>query len=178
MTMKKIGQDEFRGIRIENTSIVHKVRKEGYLGVMFNKSDFMDAVVWAANLVYEYRDYFKSHMREVVVSEEDLPFLKEDLENAHCILISYYKMKKNLVLAEEFKMSLLTVARFQKVKTEDVGIMAEWNEFLQMVQEKEESGDFAGYDIGNLKGSEQTYERYARMVADEVDRYRDVIAKL
>ena len=45
-------------------------------------------------------------------------------------------------------------------------------------QEKEESGDFAGYDIGNLKGSEQTYERYARMVADEVDRYRDVIAKL
>lgn len=178
MTMKKNEQDEFRGIRIENTSILHKVRKEGYLGVMFNKSDFMDAVVWAANLAYEYRDYFRAHADKVVVPEKELPFLKEDLFNAHCILIIYYKMKKNMILAEEFKMSLLTVPRFQEIKAEDTGVMVQWNEFLRMAREKEDCGDLSGYDIGNLKGTEQVYERYSRMVTEEVERYQEIIAKL
>ena len=58
---RKREEREFVVASPKNKSIASRVRDHGYVGVMFNKNEFMDAVVWAANVVYEYKDFFASH---------------------------------------------------------------------------------------------------------------------
>jgi hypothetical protein len=174
----KRSEREFSGVEPKNKAIIDKVRRDGYIGVMFNKEDFMDAVVWSANVVYDYKDYYVSHRERIVVPVDDLPFWKPDIVNAHILMIHYYKMRENLVLVEELVQSLRTVAKFQPVKPEDMELMKRWDEYTTLVQRKMDHGDFSDLDIGDLKGTETTYERYRAMVDAEISNLMAQVAKI
>jgi hypothetical protein len=169
---------EFAGIMPKNKRIVDKIRSEGYIGLMFNKSDFMDGVVWAANVVYDYKDFLRPHKDRSVIPNSELPFFKEDLINAHYLMIIYYKMKDNLVQLEEQKFSLLTLAKFQNVAAEDKDIIKKWDQNMMLAQQKTDSGDLSGYDMSVLHGTEDKYKRYTKLVADEMKKYQEEIKKL
>ncbi|MDR1943727.1 MAG: hypothetical protein LBQ19_02800 [Synergistaceae bacterium] len=175
---KREEKREFAGIEPKNKWIVDRIRKEGYLGMMFNKDDFMDAVVWAANIVYDYMDFFRAHRDRSVIPIGELPFLKDDLKNAHLLMIVYYKVKDNLVQFEEMKLSLFTMAKFQSVDTGDVEIIKKWDENMMLAQQKTDSGDLSGYDMASLHGTEEKYRRYAVMVSDEMKKYQEEIVKV
>jgi hypothetical protein len=169
---------EFAGAQPKNRRIIDKIRSEGYLGLMFNKSDFMDGVVWAANVVYDYKDFFKPHNERSVIPLEELPFLKEDLINSHFLMIIYYKMRDNLVQLEEQKISLLSVAKFQHVSKSDADIIKMWDKNMQLAQQKTDSGDLSGYDMSDLQGTEDKYKFYTKLVSDEVKKYQEEIKNL
>ena len=169
---------EFAGVRPRNQSIVDRVRKEGHVGVMFNKDDFMDAVVWAANIVYDYKDFFASHRERIVIPKNDLPFWKPDLINAHILMIVYYQMKQNYVLVEELKQSLKTVAKFQDIDPDDIELMRKWDDYMSIIREQMEKDDFGDYDIGDLQGTEKKYEHYSQIVAKEVEELKEKVAQL
>jgi len=179
--MRPIGkreEREFVGSRPKNQSIVSRVRDHGYTGVMLNKEDFLDAVVWAANVVYEYKDFFNSHHRSsrIVLSIDDLPQLKLDVINAHFIMIFYYNMKQNFVLVEQFKQSLYTVARFQKIAPEDTDMMKKVDERLSKLSAQAEN-DFNFNSEPDLQGAEKQYNYYSSLVTQEIEHYRDECAK-
>jgi hypothetical protein len=145
---------------------------------MFNKDDFMDGVVWAANIVYDYRDFFRNQRDRSVIPRKELPFLKEDLLNAHFLMIIYYKMRDNLVQLEEQKLSLYTIAKFQEVSPDDMDMIKKWDENMKLAQQKTDSGDLSGYDTSALQGTEDKYKNYTRLVSDEIRKYQDEIKKL
>jgi hypothetical protein len=178
MRPKNDERGEFVGAQPKNKGIVDRIRAEGYMGVMFNKDDFMDAVIWAANIVVSYREFLKDHRERSVIPIKDLPFLKEDLENAHFLMIIYYKMKDNLVLLEEQKLSLYSVAKFQDVLASDIDIMKKWDENMRLAQQKTDSGDLGGYDMSQLHGTEEKYKRYSTMVSNAMKKYKEKLSKL
>ena len=168
---------EFQGAQPRNKAISDRIRKDGYLGMMFNKEDFLDAVIWAANIVYDYRDFFAKFKDRVVIPMTELPFWKEDLVNAHFLLIIYYKMKQNLVFSEEFKVSLMTVAKFQIVADADIKVMERWDAHFEKTKLEERFGDIASGDIGDLIGTEKIFKHYSDMVTKEAEKYQNEIAK-
>ncbi|MDR1471254.1 MAG: hypothetical protein LBS75_01910 [Synergistaceae bacterium] len=169
---------EFCGEMPKNKSIVSRIRDNGYYGVLLNKDDFMDAVVWSANLVYEYRDFFLNHKRRIVIPLAELPFWKKDLVNAHFIMLIYYNMKSNFVLVEEFKLSLYTVARFQDVAEEDIRTLEQCDKRSFQSEMDRGSRDIAP-EPGELElgESNKTCERYSRLVTQEIERYRSEFLK-
>jgi hypothetical protein len=169
---------EFAGIEPKNKRIVDRIRKESYFGMMFNKDDFMDAVVWAANVVYDYMDFFRAHRDRSIIPIGELPFLKDDLKNAHLLMIVYYKVKDNLVQFEEMKLSLFSMAKFQNIDFGDIDIIKKWDENMRLAQKKTDSGDLSGYDMTPLHGTEERYRRYAVMVSEEMKKYQEEIVNL
>ncbi|MDR1916595.1 MAG: hypothetical protein LBQ58_08485 [Synergistaceae bacterium] len=169
---------EFYGEMPKNKSIVSRIRDNGYYGVMLNKDDFMDAVVWSANIVYEYKDYFASHKHRIVIPLTELPFLKEDLVNAHFIMIVYYGMKYNFILVEELKLSLYTVARFQKIAEEDIASIERWDKHALQCNELNTSNDPTNLESGVFRGGEKTCEKYSHLVTQEIEKYRGELLKL
>ena len=175
--IKQSEKMEFIGAQPKNSSIIYRIRDHGYVGVMFNNDDFLDAVVWAANIVYEYDNFFDSRKSErVLIPLDELPFLKLDVENAHMIMLVYYKMKQNFVLAEKVKQSLYTLARFQKIADEDKEIMKKIGERIADAEKRHEE-EFNFYDIPELTGSEKKYNSYASRVTDQIEKYREECAK-
>ncbi|MDR3254569.1 MAG: hypothetical protein LBT31_03245 [Synergistaceae bacterium] len=175
---QKREEREFVGAQPKNKRIADRIRTEGVYGVMFNKDDFMDGVVWAANVVYDFRDFFKTHRDRNIVPIKSLPFFKEDLINAHFLMIIYYKMKDNLVQLEEQKLSLFTVAKFQKIEADDEDIVKRWDENMMLAQQRIDSGDLSGYDMSQLHGTEETYKKYTKLVSLEMKKYQEEIKKL
>jgi hypothetical protein len=169
---------EFGGVLPKNKRIVDKIRSEGYFALLFNKSDFMDGVVWAANVVYDYKDFLRSYMDRSVIPKDELPFFKEDLINAHLLMIIYYKMRDNLVQLEEQKFSLYTLAKFQNVAPEDKEIIKKWDQNMMLAQRKTDSGDLSGYDMSVLQGTEDKYKNYTKLVSDEMKKYQEDIKTL
>jgi hypothetical protein len=167
---------EFVGQRPKNQSIVSRIRSFGYTSVMFNKEDFLDSVVWAANVVFEYKDFFNSRRSEAIVTSlDDLPFLKPDVINAHFLLLHYYNMKENFVLVEQFKQSLYSVARFQKIAPEDAELMKKVDERLSRTTRDENDFNFDAEP--ELRGAEKKYKHYSAMVTEEIEKFRDECMK-
>jgi hypothetical protein len=174
----KRDEREFVGASPKNKSIASTVRDHGYIGVMFNKNEFMDAVVWAANVVYEYKDFFASHKDgRVVIPIDELPFIKYDVTQAHFIMLIYYNMKQNYILLEQFKQSLYTVARFQKVADGDLNTIKKVNERLSKTLPENEN-DFALGANSQLQYAEKEYQYYSRLVTEEIEKYREECLKL
>ena len=168
---------EFKGQQPKNMSIVHRIRDHGYMDVMFNHDDFIDAVIWATNLVYQYSDFFNSFKYErVVIPLQELPLLKLDIENAHMLLLMYYNMRENFVLVEKIKQSLYTVARFQKIDEGDAELMKKIGERMAEAAKRHEH-DFNFSDIPELTGSEKRYNSYANRVTQQIEKYREQCAK-
>jgi hypothetical protein len=168
---------EFIGARPKNQSIVSRVRDHGYLSVMFNKEDFMDAVVWAANVVYEYNDFFGlNKSKRIVIPQSELPFLKQDVVNAFFIMLLYYNMKQNFVLVEQLKQGLYTVARYQKIADEDVELMKLVDERIAKAGEGDDDG-FNFNEGAELRGAEKRYSRYSGLVTAEIEKFREECAK-
>ena len=168
---------EFIGAQPKNMSIIHRIRDHGYMDVMFNHDDFIDAVVWATNVVYEYDDYFNQNKFErVVIPLGELPFIKLDLENAHMLLLMYYNMRENFVLVEKIKQSLYTVARFQKIEDEDAELMKKIGERMAEAA-KHHEGDFNFGDVHELVGAEKKYNSYSHMVTLQIEKYMEECAK-
>jgi hypothetical protein len=169
----KRAEREFVGASPKNKSIASRVRDHGYIGVMFNKNEFMDAVVWAANVVYEYKDFFSSHKDgRIVIPVDELPFIKYDVTQAHFIMLIYYNMKQNYVLLEQFKQSLYTVARFQKIADSDIKMIRKVNERLSKILPDGE-GDLP-FDAGSqLQYAEKEYKYYSGLVTEEIEKYRE-----
>jgi hypothetical protein len=169
---------EFVGASPKNKSIASRVRDHGYVGVMFNKNEFMDAVVWAANVVYEYKDFFAAHKDgRIVIPIDDLPFIKYDVAQAHFIMLVYYNMKQNYVLLEQFKQSLYTVARFQNIADGDIEMIKKVNERLAQTLPADER-DFS-FDAGSqLNQAERKYNHYSGLVTEEIEKYQEECHKL
>jgi hypothetical protein len=175
---KKREEREFAGVLPKNQSIVSRVRDHGYISVMMNKDDFMDAVVWAANVVYEYKDFFQNNCaNKIVIPESELPFLKLDLVNAHLIMLVYYGMKQNYVLIEQFKQSLYTVARFQKISERDAEHMKKIDERMAETHDPLKDDGFNFPTEEHLQGSEKQFDYYSRLVTEEIEKYREECAK-
>jgi hypothetical protein len=169
---------EFVGQRPKNQSIVSRIRDLGYTSVMFNKEDFLDAVVWAANVVFEYKGFFNSRKSELIVTSIDgLPFLKQDVINAHFLMMYYYNMKGNFVLVEQFKQSLYSVARFQKIAAEDAELMEKVEERLSQKNKDKDENDFNFNTEPELRGAEKKYNQYAAMVTSEIEKLREECVK-
>jgi hypothetical protein len=138
----------------------------------------MDAVVWAANVVFEYKDFFNSLKTErIVIPLSELPFIKQDVINGHFIMILYYNMKKNFILVEQFKQSLYSVARFQKISGEDWDLIKKINE---RISERKED-DIHGFNFNaepELQGAEKRYNYYSAMVTAEIEKFRDECMKV
>jgi hypothetical protein len=167
---------EFVGQSPKNQSIVSRIRSLGYTSVMFNKEDFLDAVVWAANIVFEYRGFFDSRKSAfTVTSLDELPFLKMDVVNAHFLLMHYYNRKENFVLVEQFKQSLYSVARFQKITPDDAELMKKVDE--RLAQQTKDENDFNFNAEPELRGAEKKYNQYAAMVTAEIEKFRDECVK-
>ncbi|MDR1580194.1 MAG: hypothetical protein LBS35_07540 [Synergistaceae bacterium] len=163
---------EFVGQRPKNQSTVSRIRSLGYTSVMFNKEEYLDAVVWAANVVFEFRDFFNSYKSErIVMSLDELPFIKQDVVNAHFLLIHYYNMKGNFVLVEQFKQSLYSVARFQKIADEDAELMKKVDERIS--HETKDENDFNFDAKPELRGAEKKYNRYSAMVTAEIEKFKE-----
>jgi hypothetical protein len=164
---------EFAGASPKNKSIASRIRDHGYMGVMFNKDEFMDAVVWAANIVYEYKDFFSSHRDgRIVLPFDELPFLKYDVIQAHFIMLKYYGMKQNYVLLEQLKQSLYTVARFQKIAEGDIESIKQVNERLAKTLRNEEE-DFSFDTDPQINFAEKEYNYYSGLVTEEIEKYRE-----
>jgi len=163
---------DFIGGQPKNLSIVRCIRDHGYMGVMFNQEDFMDAVIWSANGVYEYGNFFESNKLEqqIVIPLEELPFEKRDLENAHLIMLIYYNMKENFVLVEKIKQSLYTLARFQKIADGDTELMKQISERMTSSAERDEY-DFNFNDMRGLPGAEKKINYYSSRVTDQIEKY-------
>ena len=168
---------EFIGAQPKNISIIHRIRDHGYIDVMFNHDDLIDAVIWATNIVYGYENFFNSNnLERVVIPVEELPFLKLDVENAHMIMLIYYSMRQNFVLAEKIKQSLYTVARFQRIAKEDVELMKRIGERMAEAAKRHE-GDFNFNDMTELTGAEKKYNIYANKVTQQIEKYREECVK-
>jgi hypothetical protein len=167
---------EFVGEKPKNKSIVTQIRNHGYMGVMFNNDDFLDAVVWATNVVFEYRNFFKSRGPKLVVTSlDDLPFIKLDVINAHFLLIHYYNMKGYFVPVEQFKQSLYSVARFQKIAAEDAEMIKRLGKRLSPNTKNENYFNFSAKH--ELCGTEKKYNQYAAMVTAEIEKFREECVK-
>ena len=70
---------EFVGVLPRNQAIVDKIRKDGYYAVLFNNIDFMDAVVWAANLTYDFKDFLSNYGSKAIIPQSELLVRKDDL---------------------------------------------------------------------------------------------------
>jgi hypothetical protein len=160
-----------------NRFIVDKIRKDGHLGVMFNKDDFLDAVMWAANLIYTYRDFYASHKDRMVIPVDILPFWKEDLVNAHMIMINYYSVKGNQEQLDLMKRNLKTLAKFQKVKEEDIETMKHWDEYLLASSQELDVASLGRHDMGALRGKGDMYEYYSKLVSKETEKYESDLKK-
>ncbi|MDR1966880.1 MAG: hypothetical protein LBQ36_09230 [Synergistaceae bacterium] len=169
---------EFVGARPKNQSIVSRVRDHGFMAVMMNKEDFMDAVVWAANVVYEYKDFFGAKCsNRIVISLSELPFLKLDVVNAHFIMLFYYNMKQNFVLIEQLKQSLYTAARFQKIAEKDVELMKQVDERMTRFRDPLSEDGFNFPTDRELQGAEKQYDFYSHLVTEEIEKFREECAK-
>lgn len=163
---------------LSRNPIVERIRKEGYYSLLFSKTDFMDGVVWASNLVNDFKKFYRPHRDRIVIPIDEMSFRKDDLVNAHFLMVFYYKMKKNLVLVEEIKEGLLGVAKFQSVVPEDIEIMKRWDKQVSLTKQKQESGDRSALDNGSLRGTEIKYERYSGIVAREIAKFQEELTKL
>jgi hypothetical protein len=169
---------EFIGASPKNKSIASRIRDHGYMGVMFNKNEFMDAVVWAANVVYEYKDFFSAYRDgRIVIPIDELPFIKYDVVQAHFIMLIYYNMRQNYVLLEQFKQSLYTVARFQKIADDDVPMIKKVNERLAVTLPADDN-DFSFDSDFRKNCSEKEYNYYSGLVTAEIEKYREECLKL
>ena len=168
---------EFVGVLPRNRTIVDQIRRMGYLSVMFNKDDFMDAVIWASNLVNDYERFASSQKDRVVIPIEELPYEKPDLVSAFILLIIYYHRKGNLIVAEELKKSFWTVAKFQNIPIEDVPVMAGWDEFMSEAKRRMDRDDFSTPEIGKLEGTEKKFEHYKALIAKEKEAFQEELRK-
>ena len=168
---------EFVGVMPRNKTIVDQIRRQGYIGVMFNKDDFMDAVIWASNLVNDYERFTASVKDRVVIPIEELPYEKPDLVNAFILLIIYYHRKGNLVVAEELKKHFWTVAKFQDIPHENVSVMAGWDEYMSEAKRRMDRDDFSTPEIGKLEGTEKIFEHYKALIAKEKESFQEELRK-
>ena len=106
-----------------------------------------------------------------MTSLDELPFLKPDGINAHFLLIHYYKRKENFVLVEQFKQSLYSVARFQKIAADDAELMKKVDE--RLARRTKDENDFNFNTEPELRGAEKKYNQYAAMVTAEIEKFRD-----
>lgn len=157
---------------------VDRIRKEGYYSLLFSKTEFMDGVVWASNIINDFKKFYRPHRDRIVIPIDEMSFRKDDLVNAHFLMVFYYKMKKNLVLVEEVKEGLFAVAKFQSVLPEDVEVMKKWDKHLNLTKQKQDSGDMGAVDMRSLQGTEVKYERYSGIVAREIAKFQEDLAKL
>ncbi|GHV32627.1 hypothetical protein FACS1894167_15630 [Synergistales bacterium] len=173
---------EFFGSSPRNSDIADKIRSDGYVGVMFDQKEFIDAVIWAANVVYEYMDFFRDFSNRAVASVKELPYLREDLLNAHQIMIIYYKMKKDLVFSEEFKLSLYTIAIFQDMEQGHASV-------VKAVEDRmTENGDTPsalslssiGVDAPKIDGADakKLYDHYVALAHSDSKKYKELAEKL
>ena len=168
---------EFAGVLPRNRAVVDLIRREGYIGVMFNKDDFMDAVIWSSNLVNDYERFLGAQGDRVVIPLEELPYEKPDLINAFILLIIYYHRKGNLIVAEELKKLFSTVAKFQKILPDDIPVMAGWDAYMSEAKRRMDHDDFSTPEIGNLEGTEKKYEHYKAMVAEERGSFKEKLQR-
>ena len=133
---------EFIGVLPKNQAIIDKIRRDGYYAVLFNNADFMDAVVWAVNLTYDFKDFLSGYENKTVVSQLELLVRKDDLYNAHIIMIIYYRMKKNIILMEECKLNLMNLARFQLIPEEHLLIVQDWVAAIMQSESAREAGAY------------------------------------
>ena len=164
---------ELIGAKLKNPSIVDRIRKDGYIGVMFNKADFMDGVVWASNFTNSFKEIMGRYKDRSVVPIEDLPLRKDDLFNAYMLMMKYYTMKNNLRLVEECKLGLYSVSKFQHMPLEDKGLLERWDAYMQSSQRRMEAGDYGAEELGDLEGTEAIYQRYQQKVTEEVNKYKE-----
>lgn len=178
--MAKFSRDdrEFVGILPRNPAIIEKIRKDGYYAALFNNTDFMDAVVWSANLTYEFKDFMSNYGSKSIIPQAELLARKEDLYNAHVIMSIYYQMKKNIILMEECKLNLVNLARFQLIAEEHVSIVNDWVEAIMQSETTREAGVYQSAKIAELKATESIYKKYEKMVQEDVKRYKAELEKL
>lgn len=169
---------EFVGILPKNQAIIDKIRKDGYYAVLFNNVDFMDAVVWAANLTYDFKDFLSNYGSKSIIPQSELLVRKDDLYNAHIIMSIYYRMKKNIILMEECKLNLINLARFQLIAEEHLSIVNDWVEAIMQSESAREAGAYQISGISALKATEPIYKKYEKMVNDEVKKYKAELEKL
>lgn len=169
---------EFIGVLPKNQAIIDKIRRDGYYAVLFNNTDFMDAVVWAANLTYDFKDFLSGYENKTIISQLDLLVRKDDLYNAHIIMIIYYRMKKNIILMEECKLNLMNLARFQLIAEEHLSIVNDWVVAIMENESAREAGAYQFIENQALKGTEPIYKKYEKMVDEEMKRYKAELEKL
>ena len=169
---------EFIGVLPKNQAIIDKIRRDGYYAVLFNNADFMDAVVWAANLTYDFKDFLSGYENKTVISQLELLVRKDDLYNAHIIMIIYYRMKKNIILMEECKLNLMNLARFQLIPEEHLLIVQDWVAAIMQSESAREAGAYQTSIISSLKATESIYKNYEKIVDEEMKRYRVELEKL
>ena len=176
--MKQSEKMEFIGAKPKNMSVIRRVRDHGYMGVMFNNDDFIDAVIWAANIVHAYGNFLEiNKIEQIVIPLEELPFDKPDVENAHMLMLIYYDMKQNFMLAEKMKQSLYTLARFQRIEENDMILMKKIGERMAEAAKRDEL-DFNFNDMSELTGAERKYNYYASRVTDQIEVYREKCMKI
>ena len=169
---------EFIGVLPKNQAIIDKIRRDGYYAVLFNNADFMDAVVWAANLTYDFQDFLSGYENKTVISQLELLVRKDDLYNAHIIMIIYYRMKKNIILMEECKLNLMNLARFQLIPEEHLSIVQDWVAAIMQSESAREAGAYQTSIISSLKATESIYKNYEKIVDEEMKRYKVELEKL
>ena len=148
--------------------------------MLFNQDDFMDSVVWSANLVYEYGDLYASlkYDQRTVIPINDIKFYKPDLVNAHYLLVIYYKRKENMLLLEQAKQSLYTLSKFQEVDENDVQLIEKWDENLYQAKMKVNTDDFSGSsEAPALKGTEEIYNKYYLKTSEELKKLIEELNK-
>ena len=177
MKPKQSEKMEFIGGQPKNLSVVRCIRDHGYMGVMFNKEDFIDAVIWSANVVYEYGGFVDpSKLKQIVIPIEELPFDKQDLENAHMIMLVYYNMKENFIQVEKIKQSLYTVARFQKIADDDTELMKKIGERLAEAKKRDDH-DFNFDIMQEIAGAEKKINFYSSRVTSQIEKYMEQCVK-
>ena len=92
-------------------------------------------------------------------------------------MLIYYNMKQNYVLLEQFKQSLYTAARFQKIAYGDINTIKKVNERLSRTLPGNED-DFSFDENPHLQYAEKEYKYYSGLVTEEIEKYREECLKL
>lgn len=174
---KMAGPREFVGAQPRNRNILDVIRKDGYLGVMFNNDDLLDAVIWSSNYIDAYERHCNALGERVVIPMSELgDFRKKDLIDAYLILIIYYHRRSDFMQVEALKTGFMTVAKFQELPEEDVKIMKHWDAYMEEVKKRMEQDDFSAPEM-DMAGTGNKYEHYKTVVQQEQERFKEELRK-
>lgn len=70
-----------------------------------------------------------------------------------------------------------TLAKFQKMPSEDIPVMAAWGEFVAEVKRRMNRDDFSSHEIGELGGSENKFEHYKELASQGKATYQEEFRK-